>query len=183
MGRKGKHHDVNTRPGLNTSQIQRMLLLCRQNGLVLVCGPEGAENSICRFFAGKPGAVITERIRDSRSASSAVMSASSGHLTVSPLSVDTGMVSDAVAEMKKLGTEPDILLSVLRGAVLQKVVRERSKTCVLADVAVARQLRKNKKTSAPLTDEQINDRFCHYTNIVNAIMMRLEAMKKKNDEK
>lgn len=73
-----------------------------------------------RSFRQDPDVIFIGEIRDSQTARVALQAALTGHLVIATL--HTGTLSQAVLRMQDLGAQPELLASVLRAVVLQRLV-------------------------------------------------------------
>jgi type II secretory ATPase GspE/PulE/Tfp pilus assembly ATPase PilB-like protein len=132
------------------------------------------ETLLNSVFCQNPDVIMTGEIRDKKSAMLAVLSALAGCLVLSSLCADD--TADAFTRMVDFGVDPLELASVLKGVIIQKLIREKNRITFLADVASAR---KKIKTAATrqYTPEELDGSFMHCTNVISEIRKSIERLR------
>ena len=121
-------------------------------------------------LAQNAGVVATGKIAAAENAQFAVAAALAGMLVVSSLPVCD--VANCILHMTAYGADAAMLASVLRGVVVQQRI---ANARLLADVALPQQSFR-KLAVSHATEDDLNEAFIHYTNVVAEVRRSLGAV-------
>lgn len=169
------------RLGFNARQIQTAAEMAKgKSGLILICGPKKAGKTatveaLLLLIKRECSAeiVVTGEIRDAETAQIAVRAPLTGCLVLSTLRADD--TAEAFTRIVDFGVEPSALASVLKGIIVQKIVRKNKEAILLADVASARNKLRD-VTARRYTADDLNDCFLHCTNVISEILKSIRCL-------
>ena len=167
--------------GFNVRQIRIAAEMAgEKSGLIVICGPKKAGKAatveaLLLLVKRECGAeiVVTGEICGAESAQTAVRASLAGSLVLATLQADD--TAGAFMRLVDFGVEPSVLASVLKGVIVQKLVRRNKEVILLADVA---SVRKNLSDAAVsrCTADDLNDCFLHCTNVISEILKAIKCL-------
>ncbi|MFA6855929.1 MAG: ATPase, T2SS/T4P/T4SS family [Treponema sp.] len=176
---------LTTRLGLNMLQIQKIVQMMKEkNGLILVCGPAGKDNSdaLAAFFMllrqekrenKRPDVSVIEEIRSKRVAQITVQASLAGHLVLSSLRMDDPV--DVFQRIVGFGIEPRVLASVLKGMIIENVIRKNGRRTVLVDIVSV-----HEKLVDMVVEqygaEDLKVCFLHCTNVISEVLKSIKCL-------
>lgn len=140
------------------------------SGVTQVHVDEKIDNSfneaLTHVFRQDPDVLMIGEIRDEKSGQAAVRAAMTGHLVIATL--HTGSASGAVLRLEDLGISRKLIVSVLRGVVVQEInheVNETNSGNLIADVSVPK-IELQEKCKEELSEYEMNGYFNHERNFL-----------------
>lgn len=117
--------------------------------------------ALVHVFRQDPDVLLIGEIRDEKSASAAIRGALTGHLVVATL--HTASASGAILRLEDLGISRNVIVSVLKGVIVQEMNHLKERVNLLADVSVPKS-NLSEKTKESLSEAEMNECFSHLTN-------------------
>ena len=115
-------------------------------------------------------------IRDEKSAAAAVRASLTGHLVLATL--HTSSAAEAVLRLGNLGIPYNLIVSVLKGVIVQDLHNMKDKVSLIADVSIPlEKLKRNE--AAELTETALEELFEHNTNYTEVLENVIGLLKEK----
>lgn len=117
--------------------------------------------ALVHVFRQDPDVLLIGEIRDEKSASAAIRAALTGHLVVATL--HTASASGAILRLEDLGVSRNVIVSVLKGVIVQEMNHLEEKINLLADVSVPKS-NLSQKAKEELSEIEMDECFYHLKN-------------------
>ena len=131
---------------------------------------EGNFNHILsHVFRQDPDVLMIGEIRDKETCEAAVRASLTGHLVIATM--HSSSVRDAIYRLKDLGSDLNVISSVLRGIIVQEINYCNSKASLLADLALPKE--NFYELISRRDDEDLEDFFEHKTNALEVLVKTL----------
>ncbi|MCQ2592584.1 MAG: Flp pilus assembly complex ATPase component TadA [Treponema sp.] len=127
-------------------------------------------DSLKYVFRQDPDVIMIGEIRDEETCKTAVRAALTGHLVIATL--HTSSLSDTFLRLKNLGSEFNILGSVIKGVIIQKMNYYENQVNLLADVCVA-DVMSLKQLNETCSLEEVEKMFSCYSNAAEVLKKTL----------
>ena len=134
-------------------------------------------NTLIHVFRQDPDVLMIGEIRDEKSAAVAIRAALTGHLVIATL--HTASAAGSILRLENLGIPRKLILSVLKGLIVQSLYTFKEKVTLLADVALPLEELKN-NSSAEMTEDRLEKLFEHNTNYSQVIDTAIGVLKEKH---
>ena len=134
-------------------------------------------NALIHVFRQDPDVLMIGEIRDEKSAAVAIRAALTGHLVIATL--HTASAAGSILRLENLGIPRKLILSVLKGLIVQSLYTFKEKITLLADVALPLEELKN-NSSAEMTEDRLEKLFEHNTNYSQVIDTAIGVLKEKH---
>ena len=133
-------------------------------------------NALVHVFRQDPDVLMIGEIRDEKSAAAAVRAALTGHLVLATL--HTSSAAEAVLRLGNLGIPYNLIVSVLKGVIVQDLHNMKDKVSLIADVSIPlEKLKRNE--AAELTETALEELFEHNTNYTEVLENVIGLLKEK----
>ena len=133
-------------------------------------------NALAHVFRQDPDVLMIGEIRDEKSAAAAVRAALTGHLVLATL--HTSSAAEAVLRLGNLGIPYNLIVSVLKGVIVQDLHNMKDKVSLIADVSIPlEKLKRNE--AAELTETALEELFEHNTNYTEVLENVIGLLKEK----
>ena len=137
-------------------------------------------NALMHVFRQDPDVLMIGEVRDENSASIAIRAALTGHLVIATLHTSTA--AGAILRLENLGVPRKLIVSVLKGVVVQELNNFKGNINLIADVALPlEELKKNQNEE--LTEVELEDLFEHSTNYSDVLEKTVGILKRKHSVK
>ena len=133
-------------------------------------------DSLVHVFRQDPDVLMIGEIRDENSAAVAIRAALTGHLVVATL--HTATAAGVILRLENLGVPRKLIVSVLKGVVVQELNNFRGNVNLVADVSVP--LKKLGKVSYEhMPEDKLEEFFEHTTNYAELFHETIQILKSK----
>ena len=131
-------------------------------------------NALAHVFRQDPDILMIGEIRDEKSAAAAIRASLTGHLVIATLHASTA--AGAILRLENLGLSRKLIISALKGVIVQSLYTIKNKVILLADVSVPLEAL-NQNHSLELTEQELEELFEHNTNYSDVINNTIIALK------
>ena len=133
-------------------------------------------DSLVHVFRQDPDVLMIGEIRDENTAAVAIRAALTGHLVVATL--HTATAAGVILRLENLGVPRKLIVSVLKGVIVQELSHFRGSVNLVADVSVP--LKKMGKLSEEqMNEDKLEEFFDHTTNYAELFHETIEILKSK----
>ena len=134
-------------------------------------------DSLAHVFRQDPDVLMIGEIRDENSALVAIRAALTGHLVLATLHTSTA--AGVILRLENLGIARNLILSVLKGVVVQELNNFEGHVNLLADVSIPTQVL-IKNADKQLTESEMEGLFEHTTNYNQVLDKTIDILKSKH---
>ena len=136
--------------------------------------------ALMHIFRQDPDVLMIGEIRDENSAAVAIRAALTGHLVIATL--HTASAAGAVLRLENLGIPRNLIVSVLKGVIVQELNDFMRNVNLVADTALpSKKLETVMENS--LSENELEALFEHTTNYANVLNKTLQVLKQKHSVK
>ena len=136
--------------------------------------------ALMHIFRQDPDVLMIGEIRDENSAAVAIRAALTGHLVIATL--HTASAAGAVLRLENLGIPRNLIVSVLKGVIVQELNDFMGNVNLVADTALpSKKLETAMKSS--LSENELEALFEHTTNYTNVLNKTIQVLKQKHSVK
>lgn len=135
-------------------------------------------DALMHIFRQDPDVLMIGEIRDENSAAVAVRAALTGHLVIATLHTSTA--AGVILRLENLGIPKNLIVSVLRGVIVQELNNFKGNVNLLADVAVPLEgLGLNAEKE--LTEQKLEEFFEHNTNYRQVLSKTIDILRQRQN--
>ena len=131
-------------------------------------------DSLMHIFRQDPDVLMIGEIRDESSAAVAIRAALTGHLVIATL--HTASASGVIFRLEDLGVPKNLIVSVLKGVIIQELNYFKGNVNLVADVAIPKK-ELERCTERMLTEDKLEALFLHSTNYADLFHKTIEILK------
>ena len=136
--------------------------------------------ALMHIFRQDPDVLMIGEIRDENSAAVAIRAALTGHLVIATL--HTASAAGAVLRLENLGIPRNLIVSVLKGVIVQELNDFMGNVNLVADTALPSKKFETVMESS-LSENELEDLFEHTTNYANVLNKTIQVLKQKHSVK
>ena len=137
------------------------------------------ENALSHIFRQDPDVLMIGEIRDKKSADVAIKAALTGHLVLATLHSSTA--AGAILRLENIGVSRKLIISVLKGVVVQELKSVGGNANLVADVSIPSGLI-NQAMDENLVEDELERYFEHNTNYLEYVQKSLNVLKQKHSQ-
>ena len=136
--------------------------------------------ALMHIFRQDPDVLMIGEIRDENSAAVAIRAALTGHLVIATL--HTASAAGAVLRLENLGIPRNLIVSVLKGVIVQELNDFMGNVNLVADTALPSKKLETAMESS-LSENELEALFNHTTNYTNVLNKTIQVLKQKHSVK
>ncbi|MBO4630147.1 MAG: Flp pilus assembly complex ATPase component TadA [Treponema sp.] len=136
--------------------------------------------ALMHIFRQDPDVLMIGEIRDENSAAVAIRAALTGHLVIATL--HTASAAGAVLRLENLGIPRNLIVSVLKGVIVQELNDFMGNVNLVADTALPSKKLETAMESS-LSENELEALFEHTTNYTNVLNKTIQVLKQKHSVK
>ena len=137
------------------------------------------EDALTHVFRQDPDVLMIGEIRDKNSADVAIKAALTGHLVLATLHSSTA--AGAILRLENIGISRNLIISVLKGVVVQELKTVGGNANLVADVSIPSEMI-NQAMDKNLVEEELERYFVHNTNYLEYVQKSLQVLKQKHTQ-
>ena len=137
-------------------------------------------NALIHVFRQDPDVLMIGEIRDENSAAVAIRAALTGHLVLATL--HTATAAGVILRLENLGVPRKLIVSVLKGVIVQELNNFKGSVNLLADVSIPLE-QLNNQTNMELSESKLEEYFEHNTNYSDVLEKTIGVLKRKHSVK
>ncbi|MBO4532680.1 MAG: Flp pilus assembly complex ATPase component TadA [Treponema sp.] len=131
-------------------------------------------DSLMHIFRQDPDVLMIGEIRDEGSAAVAIRAALTGHLVIATL--HTASAAGAIFRLEDLGVPRNLIVSILRGVIVQELNYFKGNVSLVADAATPMK-ELERCTEKMMTEDKLEALFLHCTNYADLFHKTIEILK------
>ena len=137
-------------------------------------------NALIHVFRQDPDVLMIGEIRDENSAAVAIRAALTGHLVLATL--HTATAAGVILRLENLGVPRKLIVSVLKGVIVQELNNFKGSVNLLADVSIPLE-QLNNQINMELSESKLEEYFEHNTNYSDVLEKTIGVLKRKHSVK
>ncbi len=137
-------------------------------------------NALIHVFRQDPDVLMIGEIRDENSAAVAIRAALTGHLVLATL--HTATAAGVILRLENLGVPRKLIVSVLKGVIVQELNNFMGNVNLLADVSIPLE-QLNNQINVELSENKLEEFFEHNTNYSDVLKKTIGVLKRKHSVK